>query len=108
MTAELNKRASDQGLLSATGNVARSTSRTLWNWFEQHHVDSLAVIGVSLWLTIRVVEWSMEFSYDVETKLSGTDKAAIIAAVMTPFGIMQALLFKFYTDLKAKKNGTTT
>ena len=88
----------------ATRTVAQ-TSKTFWTWFETHHIDSLAVLGVTLWMTYTIVQWAIDFPYDMDTKLSGTDKAAIIAAVMTPYGLMQAALFKFYVDLKGKTNG---
>lgn len=103
MSEEL--RSSERGVAGAAFTAARVTSRSFWSWFEHHHVDSLSVLAVTLWLTVRVVHWAMEFPYDVDTKLSGTDKAAIIAAVMAPWGLAQAALFKFYVDLKSKKNG---
>ena len=99
------RRSADHGVVVVAVRTAAQTSKTFWTWFESHHVDSLAVLGVTLWLTYRIVEWALDFPYDMETQLSGTDKAAIIAAVMTPYGLMQAALFKFYVDLKGKGNG---
>lgn len=100
------RRAADRGTLSTASIVAQKVSRSFWAWFDTHHIDSLAVIGVTLWLTVRVVEWSIDFPYDTDTKLSGVDKAAIIAAVMTPWGLMQAFLVKWYMDLKVKVTTT--
>lgn len=102
------RRASDQGIIGNAARTARTTSRTFWTWFESHHIDSLTVLAVTLWMTYTIVQWAIDFPYDMDTKLSGTDKAAIIAAVMTPYGLMQAALFKFYVDLKGKGaiNGT--
>lgn len=102
MTEGENRRVTDQGIVAAAARTAQATSKSFWGWFEHHHVDSMAVLIVTLTLTVRVVAWSMEFAYDMDTKLSGTDKAAIIAAVMTPWGIAQAALFKFYADLKSR------
>ena len=96
------RRGTERGVAATAATTARIASRSFWHWFESHHVDSLGILIITLWLTIRVVEFALEFPYDMETKLSGTEKAAIIAAVMTPWGIMQALLVKFYMDLKGK------
>lgn len=80
-------------------NAVVAASRTLWTWFERHHIDALAVIFVTLWLTVRVIEWAMDFA-DLHYSEQGLHIAAIIGAVLTPWGIMQAALFKFYADLK--------
>ena len=97
-----SRRAGDQRLLVATALTAKRTSHSFWRWAEHHHIDSLGVIATTLWLTVRVVEWALDFPYDIETKLSGTEKAAILGAVLTPWGIMQGLMFKFYVDLKGR------
>lgn len=80
-------------------NAVVAASRTLWDWVERHHIDALAVIAVTLWLTVRVIEWAMDFA-DIHYSEQGLHIAAIIGAVLTPWGIMQAALFKFYVDLK--------
>lgn len=107
MTEQLGRRAIDQGVATQAAVVTRRASRTFWHWFESHHVDSLVVIVVTLWLTWRVVEWALWFPTETETKLSGVDRAAILGAVLTPWGIMQGLMFKFYVDLKGK-NGASS
>jgi hypothetical protein len=99
------QRATERGVAGAAMTAARVTSRSFWEWFETHHVDSLAVLIVTLTLTVHIALWALEFPYDIETKLNGTDKAAILAAVLTPWGLMQAALFKFYVDLKGKSGG---
>lgn len=80
-------------------NAVAVASRTLWDWVERHHVDALAVIIVTLYLTIQVIQWAMGFA-DLHYSEQGMHIAAIIGAVLTPWGIMQAALFKFYADLK--------
>ena len=67
-------------------------------------MDSLLVLGVTLYLTIEVVQWAMWFPTEDETKFSGVEKASILGAVLTPWGILQGLMFKFYVDLKGKNN----
>src|SRR3990167_1423681 len=101
MTEEKTRRIEDKGVVAVATRAARETSRTFWDWIEYHRVDSLSVIIVSLWLTIRVVEWAMNYA-DEHYEVEGLQIAAIIGAVLTPWGIMQAALFKFYADLKAK------
>lgn len=100
-----SRRASDQGVVAVAAKAAQATSRSFWQWFEEHHIDSLAVLSVTLVLTIKIALWAMDFAYHISAHLSGTDKAAIIAAVLGPWGLTQAALFKFYVDLKGKKNG---
>jgi hypothetical protein len=80
-------------------NAVAVASRTLWTWFERHHVDALAVIAVTLWLTVDVIQWAMMFA-DEHYSEQGLHIAAIIGAVLTPWGITQSFLFKFYADLK--------
>lgn len=86
------RRAVDQSAVVAA-------SRTLWDWFERHHIDALAVIVVSLYLTVDTMRWAMDFA-DLHYSEQGMHIPAIIAAVLTPLGIMQSALFKFYADLK--------
>lgn len=86
------QRASDKSAVAVA-------SRTLWDWMERHHVDALAVIAVTLYLTVDVIRWAMLFA-DEHYSEQGLHIAAIIGAVLTPWGIMQAALFKFYADLK--------
>jgi len=96
------RRSGERGVAASAATTVRITSRSFWHWFESHHVDSLGVIIVTLWLTVRVVDWMLDFPYDLETKLTGAEKAMILGAVLTPWGIMQGLMFKFYVDLKGK------
>jgi hypothetical protein len=42
----------------------------------------------------------------IDPRFSGTDTAAIIAAVLTPWGLMQGAMLKFYYDL-IRANGET-
>lgn len=100
-----SRRLVDKGVGVLAARTAARTSRTFWHWFEEHHIDSLAVIVVTLYLSIQVVQWALWFPTEIETKMTGVDRAAILGAVLTPWGIMQGLMFKFYVDLKGRTNG---
>lgn len=100
------RRAGERGVGAMTVTTIRITSRSFWHWFESHHIDSLGVIVITLWLTVRVVEWMLAFPYDIDSKLTGAEKAMILGAVLTPWGLTQGLMFKFYIDLKRGGNGS--
>ena len=102
MNDEPARRTADRGVASVAVLTAKQTSRSFWRWFEEHHIDRLLVIIVTLYLTIEGVTWALWFPTEMETKLTGFDRAAILGAVLTPWGIMQGLMFKFYVDLKGK------
>ena len=110
------RRTSDRGLLARTEDVVKRSSFSFWHWVERHHIDSLSVLLLALYLSFHVVHWAISFPYDVaayrsadielaEQQFSGTDVAAIIAAVLTPWGLAQAALFKFYMDLRRDCHG---
>lgn len=91
------RRETDKGAIAVT----KVASRTLWGWVERHHIDALAVLIITLWITVKVVDWAMDFAdshYDVD----GMQIAAIIGAVLTPWGLSQSAMFAFYVNLKAK------
>ena len=99
MSEEL-KRASDRGMIG----YAKISSRTFWDWVEHHHVDRLAVIVLTLWLTFDVMQWAKDFA-EAHPDGAGGNTALIIGAVLGPWGLLQAALFKFYADAKARSNG---
>lgn len=101
MTAELSKRITDQGFAAVAAQTAKTASRTLWDWVEFHHVDRLAVIALTLWLTFDVMRWAMDFA-EAHADGAGGNTALIIGAVLGPWGLLQGALFKFYADSKAK------
>ena len=106
MTEE-GRRIEDKSVMARAAHTAKASSKTFWTWAEDHHIDSLVVMIITLGLTYRVVEWSLYFPYAPVAGLSGTDKAAIIAAILTPWGIMQGAMFKFYAELKRKDGAST-
>lgn len=105
MSDEPNRRAVDKGI----AGVARLTSRTFWQWFSGHHIDSVLVLALTLYLTHTVLRWAMTFPYDVmvheQPRFSGTDVGVIVAAVLGPWGLAQAALVKWYMEMRSKTNG---
>ena len=102
MTDDWGKRAEDQTTMAKAAHAARTTSRTFWTWVEHHHLDALSVLVITLTLSIKVMDWAMTYAYIDVPGASGAERAAIIAAVLGPWGLAQAAMFKFYVELKAK------
>ena len=96
------RRAEDQGAMAKAARAAQATSRTFWNWVETHHLDALSVLIITLALSIRVMDWAMDYGYAQVPGTSGAERAAIIASVLGPWGLAQAAMFKFYVELKSK------
>ena len=104
MSEEL-RRAEDHTAVAKAVRAAQTTSKTFWTWVETHHLDALAVLVIALGISIKVMDWAMDYGYATVPGTSGAERAAIIAAVLGPWGLAQAALFKFYVELKAKSNG---
>lgn len=99
----VDRRVTDKGLLAQGAQTARKATTTLWDWAEKRKIAAHAVMAVAITLTIRIVEWVMDFPYD-NVSYTGMEVAAIQAAVLGPWGLMQGAMFKFYYDL-VRSNG---
>lgn len=97
-----DRRIRERGPIAQAATAARVTSRTFWQWFSDNQIDSLSVLAVTLWLSIRVIDWALEFGYAEVPGTSGAERAGIIAAVLGPWGLSQAAMCKWYMELKAK------
>ena len=93
MADEQKRREADQGLKAAP----KIASRTFWDWVERRHIAQHAAIMVTLWLTVEVIFWAMDFA-DLNVGRDSNSVGVIIGAVLTPWGLMQAAMFKFYND----------
>jgi hypothetical protein len=101
----MNRRAADRGLRSLAVQTASETGRAVHDWLDKRKIAAHAVMSVTIWLTIRIAEWAIDLPAAMaEYKYSGTDIAAMQAAVLTPWGLMQGAMLKFYLDL-IRKNG---
>lgn len=77
----------------------------MWDWAEKRKIAAHTVMAVALTLTVRIVEWVMDFPYSASGgTYTGMEVAAIQAAILGPWGLMQGAMFKFYIDLV--KNGS--
>jgi hypothetical protein len=100
-----NRRAKDRGVLPQAAQTAKIASNTLWDWVEKRKVAAHVVMAVAITLTVRIVEWVLDFPYDAAGgTYTGQEVAMIQAAILGPWGLMQGAMFKFYIDL-VKANG---
>lgn len=97
MTQELtsfhNKRAGDKGWLCWL--AVRFAD--MWDFFDRRNIDLHATLIVTLVITIRVMEWAMDFGTDYP-EYSETKVALVIGAVIGPWALMQTAMFAFYTN----------
>jgi hypothetical protein len=92
-----NSRAADQGLKAVATQAALAAGTGVWDWIDKRRIIARIVILLTIWLTFRVVDWAMNLPYDLDHR-SGTDIALIQAAVLGPWGLLQAAMFRFYTQ----------
>lgn len=102
--AEPCRRTEDQGKLAIATRTARRSGSGFWNWIERRKIAAHACIALTLWLTLRIVEWAMDLPYELEGKYEGMHIAAMQAGLLTPWGLIQGAMFKFYMEL-IKANG---
>lgn len=96
---DLLRRAEDKNIGGQLICGAGALSAAFWN----HHIDAFLVLCITMALSVRVVEWALDFGS--LSNLDGVQRAAVVAAVLGPWGLMQAAMFKFYVELKGKRNG---
>lgn len=88
MPEEHKKRLSDLGYRILADLTQRPFSR--------------AVIVTTICMTWRVTEWAFDYAR-MTHEAGGNDVALTIGAVTAPFALLQAFVFKTYTD--GKKEG---
>jgi hypothetical protein len=94
-------RIPDQHRRTEDRGVLRDSLSRFWHWVDHRNIDLHAVLIVSLWLTIRVVEWSMDFA-DAHPELDGDKMYKIIGSVLGPWVLLQGAMFKFYAEARSK------
>ncbi len=105
------RRTEDRGALATARKGALVAGTGFWDWAERRNIAAHACIAITLYLTIDVIQWAMLFAEQYVERDSNS-VGVIIGAVLTPWGIMQAAMFKFYTDVmksvQASVGGSTT
>jgi hypothetical protein len=87
-------RATDNGVLC---QIALRASQ-VWDFIDKRQVDAHILTGLIVWGTYQVMAWATHFA-EASTR-SGTEVAAIIAAIMVPWGAVQGAALKFYFDAR--------
>ena len=107
MSEAPKNRVTDQGIAAVAADTVKVASRAGWDWFERRNIPAHAVMLTTLWLTFESMFWAMSFAENYPAR-SGAEIAMITGAVLTPWGLMQGFLGKFYLDLlKARQNGNS-
>lgn len=75
----------------------KSLLTRLWDWVDRRDADKHAVSIVILSGTYVLTQWAMRFA-EANSSKSGTEIAAIIAAVTAPYLAVQAAAIKFYFE----------
>lgn len=65
-----------------------------WDWFDKRQVLERFVSLSILYGTVRVTEWGMLFA-ETHGEKTGTEAAAIIAAVLAPYMALQGAAIAF-------------
>lgn len=86
-------------------NCAWSVIYAILNGFARTHDEGnwgrKTVSWVVLYVTLRSLEWSFEYTISQSGK-PGIETAAVIAAVMGPISLMQAAVIKFYFEANTR------
>ena len=77
----------------------KQAASAFWDWIDKRFIIRRILVLVVLWLTIQTILWAMNFSETCVDR-TGTDIAAIIAAILTPLSVLQGMVFKFYLESK--------
>lgn len=65
-----------------------------WDWIDERQIDKHGVSLVVLYGTVTITRWAMSFGES--SARPGLEIAAIIAAVTTPYSLLQAAAIAFY------------
>jgi hypothetical protein len=76
-----------------------------WDWFDQRDVEKHVVAMATLYASYLVISWSMVYA-TANVARSGTDIAAVLAAINVPMTAFQAAVVKWYFN--ARTDGGTS
>ncbi len=90
------RRTSDKdGFQAITCWIAQRLSE-FWGWVDDRDIDKHTVSVAVMLGTWRITEWAMVYAHT--SPRPGLEVAAIIAAVVGPYSVLQAAAVKFYFD----------
>ncbi len=72
------------------------TSQKIEEVLERHHIRSMILIALAMYMLIDVARWGMLFA--ASSKLPGLETAAIIAAAQVPATFFAGWVFKIYAE----------
>ena len=72
----------------------------LWDFIDNRAIVRRVSFIFVIYMTYLVLDWAMDFANN-NPDMDGLKMGAVLGAVMTPWSIMQAAIFKFYSDDRA-------
>jgi ribose/xylose/arabinose/galactoside ABC-type transport system permease subunit len=69
-----------------------------WDWFDKRQIDAHILTGFIAWGTWRLTVWTVHFAQVSDRP--GMEVAAIIAAIMGPWSLLQGASLKFHFDTR--------
>ena len=66
-----------------------------WDWFDARDVEKHLVAIFTLFIRYQVIVWSMAYA-SANKGQSGTDVAAVLAAINVPLSAFEAAVIKWY------------
>lgn len=78
-------------------SVVLATMTAFWDWFDSRRIEQHLVAFFTLAISYMALKWSMHYA-DVNEARSGTDIAAIIAAISVPVATFQGAVIKWYFE----------
>lgn len=95
MTIE-HRRADDTGWMCW---IAMRFSQ-MWDFIDKRDIDKHTVTMIVLYGTVKIVRWSFIFA-EAHMDKSGVELAAVIAAIIGPWSIVQTAAIKWYFDARS-------
>lgn len=90
------ERSGDGGFLC---RIALRASQ-LWDFIDARDIDKHAVSITVLIGTVKVTQWAFTFA-ELHMDKSGVELAAVIAAVIGPYSLLQGAAIKWYFEARA-------
>lgn len=69
-----------------------------WTWIDDRQIDAHIVAVFIMWGTLKITDWAMRYAETADRP--GLEVAAVIGAVMVPWGALQAAVVKWYFEAR--------